>query len=215
MSGFLPPISSWTLAPRSMQVMPILRPVPVEPVNVKARTFLDFAKTSPTFEPGPMTRLNTPEGSAPARTIISASAHALPGTRSAGLKTTALPNANAGAIFQAGIAIGKFQGVMIPTTPSGSRRTSVSTPGRMDARRSPERRNASPAKNLNTLPARTTSPIPSGRVFPSSRASNRPNSSRRAKISVPMWSSASLRTSAVDRAQFGAASKASSTAIAA
>ena len=37
------------------------------------------------------------------------------------MKTTVLPNASAGAIFQAGIAIGKFQGVMTAVTPSGSR----------------------------------------------------------------------------------------------
>jgi hypothetical protein len=39
----------------------------------------------------------------------------------AGLKTRVLPHINAGAIFQAGIANGKFHGVMIPTTPSGRR----------------------------------------------------------------------------------------------
>jgi hypothetical protein len=32
------------------------------------------------------------------------------------------PNAIAGAIFHAAMQIGKFQGVMIVTTPSGSRR---------------------------------------------------------------------------------------------
>ena len=34
------------------------------------------------------------------------------------------PWQSAGAIFQAGIAIGKFHGVMMPTTPTGSRVTS-------------------------------------------------------------------------------------------
>ena len=51
--------------------------------------------------------------------MISARAQAEPGTRSAGLNTTQLPNASAGAIFQAGIAIGKFQGVMAAHTPMG------------------------------------------------------------------------------------------------
>ncbi len=36
------------------------------------------------------------------------------GASSAGLKTTQLPNARAGAIFHAGIASGKFHGVMMP-----------------------------------------------------------------------------------------------------
>ena len=38
-----------------------------------------------------------------------------------GLKTTVLPVTRAGIIFQHGIAIGKFQGVMIPATPIGWR----------------------------------------------------------------------------------------------
>ena len=195
-----------------MQARPTWRPVKVEPVKVTPRTLREWAKTSPTFEPGPMTRLNTPAGSAPARTMISASAQALPGTRSAGLKTTVLPNASAGAIFQAGIAMGKFHGVMIPITPSGSRRTSTSTPGRMEGKRSPDIRKASPAKNLNTRPALTTSPTPSARVLPSSRASKRPSSSRRARTSLPIRSSASLRCSAVNFAHAACASNAASTA---
>jgi len=46
---------------------------------------------------------------------------AIKGVREAGLKTTESPETNAGAIFHAGIAIGKFQGVKTPTTPIGSR----------------------------------------------------------------------------------------------
>ena len=61
--------------------------------------------------------------------MISASAQLDPGTRSAGLKTTQLPKASAGAIFHDGMAIGKFQGVKIPMTPTGSRVTSTSTSG--------------------------------------------------------------------------------------
>ena len=80
--------------------------------------------------------------------MISATAQAEPGTRSAGLKTTQLPNASAGAIFQEGIAIGKFQGVRIPITPTGSRLTSTSTSGRTECRYSPGERSASAAKNL-------------------------------------------------------------------
>jgi hypothetical protein len=40
----------------------------------------------------------------------------------AGLRTTVLPAASAGAIFQAAIRIGKFHGVIDPMTPIGSRR---------------------------------------------------------------------------------------------
>ncbi len=44
---------------------------------------------------------------------------AVRGVRLAGLKTTVLPETSAGAIFQIGIATGKFQGVMIATGPTG------------------------------------------------------------------------------------------------
>jgi hypothetical protein len=37
----------------------------------------------------------------------------------AGLITTVLPTISAGKIFQEGMAIGKFQGVIKPHTPSG------------------------------------------------------------------------------------------------
>ena len=50
-----------------------------------------------------------------------APALAIAGVMLAGLSTTVLPNASAGAAFHAGIAIGKFHGVISPTTPSASR----------------------------------------------------------------------------------------------
>jgi hypothetical protein len=66
----------------------------------------------------------------------------------ADLPRRSLPTAwqDAGAIFHAGIAIGKFQGVMMPMTPSGSRIISTSSPARTEFSRSPVTRNASPAK---------------------------------------------------------------------
>ena len=42
------------------------------------------------------------------------------GVCSAGLSTTQLPAASAGASFQTAISIGKFHGMIWPTTPSGS-----------------------------------------------------------------------------------------------
>ena len=78
------------------------------------------------------------------------------------MNTTQLPYASAGAIFHAGIAIGKFHGVMMPITPTGSRVISTRIPGRTEGSISPASRNASPAKNLKMYPARAASPIPSG-----------------------------------------------------
>ena len=72
------------------QAAATLAPVATEPVNVTASTFLWSRIAWPTTEPRPTTRLNTPLGT-PARTMISDSAWAQPGTRSAGLKTTVLP----------------------------------------------------------------------------------------------------------------------------
>ena len=47
----------------------------------------------------------------------------------AGLATTVLPTASAGAILFASSVNGKFQGMMAPTTPSGRRTTSPKAPG--------------------------------------------------------------------------------------
>src|SRR6266571_7027959 len=95
----------------------IERPVSIDPVKLIAATSRWFTMVSPTTDPGPMTRLKTPTGM-PALARISVSAQAQPGVHCAGLNTTVLPHARAGAIFQAGMAIGKFQGVIRPTTRS-------------------------------------------------------------------------------------------------
>jgi len=63
---------------------------------------------------------STPLGT-PARSKIETTAAPVSGVSVAGLKTTVLPLTRAGAIFQAGMATGKFQGVMQATTPSGWR----------------------------------------------------------------------------------------------
>ena len=47
--------------------------------------------------------------------------HALSGAADAGFSTTVLPQISAGASFHAGIALGKFHGVISPTTPIGLR----------------------------------------------------------------------------------------------
>ena len=49
-----------------------------------------------------------------------ASASDTSGVHSAGLRTTALPAASAGAIFCASLATGEFHGAIAPTTPIGS-----------------------------------------------------------------------------------------------
>ncbi len=110
------------------------------------------------------------------------------------------------------MAIGKFQGAMIPITPSGSRVTSMSTFGLTLANFSPGILSASPAKKSKICPARAASPIPSGSVLPSSRESSRPSSSRRARISVETRRRMSWRSWGVVRDQAGKAACAASIA---
>jgi hypothetical protein len=99
-----------------------------------AATSGDPVSTSPMSRPRPITRFST--GRHPARWSTSSRAQALAGTASAGLKTTVLP-ASAGAIFHAGIAMGKFHGVITETTPTGSLLTVTSIAGRSESRCSP------------------------------------------------------------------------------
>ena len=65
---------------------------------------------APVF-PAPVTMFTTPSGK-PLSRISSASFNAVSEVVSAGFKTTVLPAANAGAIFQAAINKGKFQGII-------------------------------------------------------------------------------------------------------
>lgn len=81
------------------------------------------------------------------------------GVSSAGLITTALPLIRAGAVFRAGMAMGKFHGVMSPTTPSGSRRVVMVVSGRPLGRTSPVAAQPSEPKKRSTSEARLTSPL--------------------------------------------------------
>ena len=78
--------------------------------------------------PRPGTTLSTPSGR-PASAASSASRSDESGACSAGLSTTLLPAASAGATFQTARSSGKFHGVTAPMTPSGSRVTSARLPG--------------------------------------------------------------------------------------
>ena len=94
----------------------------------------------------------------------------------------------------------------MPTTPTGSRVTSISTPGRTEASFSPLRRKASPEKNRKICAARAVSAMPSASGLPSSRESKAPISSLRAKSSSPIRFKTSWRTCGVVRDQAGNAS---------
>ena len=72
--------------------------------------------------------MNTPSGR-PAASPSSASRSAVSGVSSAGLSSTVLPAASAGAKPQPAIGIGKFHGTITPTTPSGSWNVTSQPPG--------------------------------------------------------------------------------------
>ncbi|MNG08154.1 hypothetical protein D3C84_914910 [compost metagenome] len=93
-------------------------PTGVEPVKAILAMRLLVASAWPASLPKPWTMLSTPGGSR--SPMISASTMIDSGVCSAGLSTTQLPAASAGASFQAAISSGKFQGMIWPTTPSGS-----------------------------------------------------------------------------------------------
>jgi len=77
------------------------------------------ASAAPAVSPKPVTILTTPLGK-PISSRSSPSRSADKGVSSATLSTTVQPVAKAGASFQAAMSSGKFQGMICPTTPTGS-----------------------------------------------------------------------------------------------
>ncbi len=90
----------------------------VSPVNATFFTLGLEASGLPASVPNPLTMLSTPSGSR--SPTSSANIRIVVGVCSAGLSTTQLPAASAGANFQAAISSGKFQGIIWATTPRGS-----------------------------------------------------------------------------------------------
>ncbi len=142
MVGFLPPISSCTRTCRAPHAAATLAPVASEPVNEMAR-MPGCSTTAAPASPAPCTRLRTPPGR-PASCRASARRTAQSGASSDGLRTTALPAIMAGQAFQAGMATGKFQGVIAPTTPRGARSVWTNTRSRSEGTTRPNSREPSP-----------------------------------------------------------------------
>src|SRR5918992_198796 len=106
--------------------------------------------SSPASDPEPITRFITPGGT-PAASKSSVMRTAVAGVIDAGLNTTVFPATNAGAIFQIGIATGKFHGVTHATTPNGCFIVYAKFKGSSDGIVSPFIRRDSPAQNSATL----------------------------------------------------------------
>ena len=137
--AFFPPSSSETrfsvLAERSA----ITLPTSEEPVKEIIFTSGCMTMGVPTVLPPPCTIFTTPSGT-PASTSTSIRWCAEAGVSLAGFRTTVFPATSAGKVFQEGIAMGKFQGVMRPHTPSGWRTDIANLSGSSDGTVAPNRR---------------------------------------------------------------------------
>ena len=121
MLGDFPPSSSETFFRLPVAAWTISRPTSVDPVKATLSTPGCAAIAAPAVSPKPVTTLITPSG-IPASSDSSPSRSAVSGVCSAGFRTTTQPVARAGATFQEAIERGKFQGMICPATPTGSRR---------------------------------------------------------------------------------------------
>ena len=119
MLALLPPSSRVTRLTLGAANSLTLAPALVEPVKLTMSISGWLLRTSPISLPCPETRLNTPAGS-PASWMMSASAKAFRGASLEGLTTMVQPAAMAGATLPMIWCRGKFQGVIIATTPIGS-----------------------------------------------------------------------------------------------
>ena len=117
MFAALPPSSSVSALSVPATPRPIFLPISVEPVNATLSTLSCVASAIP-ISPGPVMMFTVPGGRS-AWTQTSAKSIADSGVVDAGLSTTVLPAASAGAIFQASISSGKFQGMIWAATPKG------------------------------------------------------------------------------------------------
>ena len=116
--GSLPPSSSVTGTSRSPAAAATRRPTSLEPVKStlpRPRARTSAAPTSPS-----PCATRTRAGGAPASANSCSTSAPDRGVSSDGLSTTAFPAATAYAACVNGIAKGKFQGAITPTTPSGS-----------------------------------------------------------------------------------------------
>lgn len=126
--GLLPPHSSVMFFRLFAASFIMARPVLVLPVKATLSISICPAIAFPVEGPRPGRTLTTPAGR-PASLTKLPKYRADSGVCSAGLRMTVLPQARAGATFQASIMKGKFQGIICPQTPRGSCRTYASLAG--------------------------------------------------------------------------------------
>ena len=120
-------------------------PVSREPVSVITRTSGWRTSRSPTVLAAAVDDVDDARRDARLGQQLDEALRERAACRSAGLRTTVLPQTSAGTIFQDGIAIGKFHGVIAPTTPIGMRTLMFHLSRSSDGVVWPKRRRPSPA----------------------------------------------------------------------
>ena len=118
----LPPSSSSVRFMVRAACSPIFTPTWVEPVKLTQSTSSESTKAAEEAGPFPLTRLTTPGGK-PTSLRMRTSSTMASGSCGAGLTTTVLPAASAGATLPAMLTMGKLYEVMQATTPRGWRLT--------------------------------------------------------------------------------------------
>ena len=119
--GDFPPNSRLMRLISSAAAWKTLRPARVEPVKLTMSTAGWLLIAAPTVGPSPFTKLKTPFGT-PAASMTSAKIIVEIGATSLGFNTIVHPAAMAAPTFMMTCSKGQFHGVIIPTTPAGSRR---------------------------------------------------------------------------------------------
>src|SRR5438067_1026652 len=142
--GFLPPSSSEQCLKLLAAVVPMVLPTALDPVNEIARTSGCSSIGAPASAPNPVTMFTTPFGT-PASASTRTKLNVESGVSCAGLITQVLPQTKAGNSFHDGIAMGKFQGVIMPQTPIGWRIAMANLLGSSDGVVGPNKRRPSPA----------------------------------------------------------------------
>src|SRR5258706_13367482 len=122
--GDLPPSSWLTRLTVGAARLATSTPARVEPVNEIMSISGCSLMAAPTSGPRPLIRLKTPLGT-PASCRISAKISADVGVNSDGFRIMVQPAASAGATLQVIWFNGQFHGVIMPTTPRGSRTTTA------------------------------------------------------------------------------------------
>jgi hypothetical protein len=168
MNGALPPSSKLTFFSVPVANFASILPTLVEPVKLILRTkgLVASSVAASRFLVG---HTWIAVGGMPASTASLVKAKQVYGVSLGGLMTTVHPAARAGPTFLVIMAAGKFQGVIMPHTPTGSRIVITVVREVEDGIVTPYALVASSANQAMKLAAYTTSPKASGYVFPFSR----------------------------------------------